>query len=95
MSGKYDTKGCVEILNLVKVISLSVIAAGMEDGWQWSDTLAFLKSPKFEEALKPVLADWALVPLEVMDLDIFDDIALGKEAYGMIQELVAALRPKK
>ncbi len=97
MSGKFGVKATEEVLKLTKVMALAVLAEVAKDGWQVSDLGAFLKSPDFEAALKPVVTDLGLVPAELTELDLWDDLELGKNVYATVQEIIAALKklPKK
>ncbi len=97
MSGKFGVKATLEVLKLTKVVALSILAEVAKDGWQPSDLGAFLKSPDFEAVLKPVVADLAAVPAELTELDLWDDLELGKTVYATVQEVIAALKklPKK
>lgn len=92
MSGKFGVKATEEVLVLVKTVALSIIAEVSKDGYQMTDLLAFLKSPELEKSLAPVVKDLTMVPAELTELDVWDDIELGKFAYGIVQELVGALK---
>lgn len=92
MGGQYDTKGVEEVMTVVKVAVLAVLTAVKKDGWQPSDLGAFLKSPDFETALVPALKDAVEIPLELAELDFFDDLHLARAGYNMMGEVVAALK---
>ncbi len=92
MGGQYGVKATEAAMDLLFVVSLAIVAEAQKTGWRWSDLPAFLKSPKLEEALKPVVATASHVPTEVGELDLWDDLELGRHVYGKIQELVAELK---
>lgn len=92
MGGKYGVQATESVVDLVMVVATAIVQEAQQTGWKWSDLPAFLKSPKLEEALKPVIATAVNVPAEVTELDVFDDIELGKHVYGAVQALVAEIK---
>lgn len=92
MAGKYGIKNCKEVMELVKVVSLSMIGAIKVDGFQVDDLMSFLKSPEFEAAIGPALEDIKLVPEELKELDFFDGIALARSGYDLASQIIAALK---
>ena len=92
MSGKYGTKETQDLLDLVKVTAICILKEVKKDGFQPADLGAFLKSADFEAALKPALENVALVPVELTELDLWDDLALAKYGYGVWQEVQAELK---
>ncbi len=95
MGGKFGTKATVEVIELVKVVAASIIAEVAKDGFQPTDLAAFLQSDAFTKKLAPVIDDIGLVLPEVTELDVWDDIAIGKEVYGVVQEIIADLKALK
>ncbi len=92
MAGTYGVENTKEVLTLAKVVALAVVKEAKKDGFQIADLGAFLKSPEFEAALVPALADIQLVPQEMGELGLIDGVALGRAAYEMVQEVMEALR---
>jgi hypothetical protein len=92
MSGEYGVKETKEVLNLIKVIALSIVAEGKKDGWQPKDALAFLKSPHLEAAVSAAVAGIEQVPAELSDIGVLDGIDLGRYAYGVMDEVLDALK---
>jgi hypothetical protein len=95
MGGKLGTKETQDLLYLVKVSTLVVLREVMKDGFQPQDLGAVLKSPEFEAALKEAMANVTQVPAELTELDLFDDLALGRYVYGMVTDIVAELKAAK
>lgn len=97
MGGKHGTKETAECLYLVKVVALTVIREVKRDGFQVTDLGAFLKSAEFETALTAALTGVDEVPAELAELDLRDDLALGRAVYGVVTDVVQELRaaPKK
>lgn len=92
MAGTYGTKETQELLYVVKVAALAVIREAKKDGWQITDLGAFLKSAEFEAALSPALQGIEQVPEELAELDLRDDLALGRYAYSTVMDIVQELR---
>jgi hypothetical protein len=92
MGGKYGTKNTKELLSLISAVGVAIVVASKKDGWQLSDLLAFLKSPEVDAALASAIADIAVIPAEVVELDVFDGIDLGRHAYACMDKVVDALR---
>lgn len=51
-----------------------------------------MKSPEFEAALQPALADLSDVALEVAELDFSDGVDLAKHAYSCADDMLDAVR---
>lgn len=92
MGGKYGTKETQDLLYLVKCVALPIVREVKKDGFQPTDLGAFLKSPEFEAALKPAIEGTENVPAELAELDLLDDLALGKYAYGIVMDIVQEIR---
>jgi len=92
MGGKFGVKSTEAVLDLVQVVAVAIVEEAQKSGWKWSDVPAFLKSPELEAKVAPVLASGAQVPAELGELDIMDDIELGKHVYGIVQTIVAELK---
>lgn len=92
MAGKYGTKETKELLNVVKVVALSIVKEVKKDGFQPKDLAAFLKDPAFDAAVKPALEGIGEVVPEVTELDFFDGLDLGKYGYAVMDEILEALK---
>ena len=92
MGGQFGTANTEEVLNVVKVAVLAVLQEAKRDGWQPKDLGAFLKSSAFEAALAPALKDVGLVPAELTELDFFDGLRLARYGYGVMDDVLDALK---
>jgi hypothetical protein len=92
MAGQYGTKETQELLYLVKCIALPIVREVKKDGFQKTDLLAFLKSAEFEKALEPAIAGADAVPSELGELDLRDNLALGRYAYDTVMDIVEEIR---
>lgn len=92
MAGKYGTKETQELLYATKVAILAVVREAKKDGWQPTDLGAFLKSAEFEAAVGPAVQGAEGVIDELGELDIWDDLVLGKYVYSMVTDIVGELR---
>ncbi len=92
MGGMYGVKATESAIDLTMVVAVAIIQEAQKSGWKWSDLPAFLKSPKLEEALKPVIATATAIPSEIGELDLWDDIELGRYVYGKVQQLVEEIK---
>lgn len=92
MGGQYGTQNTEELLTLVKVMVLATLAEVTKDGFQPKDLGAFLKSPEFEAALGPAVAEIQLAPLELTELDFFDGLHLARHAYACMDDVLDALK---
>ncbi len=92
MGGKYGTKETQELLYLVKCVALPIVREAKKDGWQASDLGAFLKSAEFEEALGPAFEGVEGVANELTELDLRDDLALGRYVYGVVTDIIEELK---
>ena len=92
MAGTYGTKNTEELLELVRVMSIAILEEVKKDGWQPKDLGAFLKSAKLEAVLAPAVKDAAVAVQELAELDFFDGLALAKYGYGIMDEVLAALK---
>ncbi len=92
MGGKYSTKETEDLLNLAAAVAVAIIHEGKKDGWQPSDLIAFLKSPEVEAAIASAIEGIEKVPAELVELDVFDGLHLGRAAYAVGDKIVDALK---
>lgn len=92
MSGQFGVKNCKEVMELVKVVAVSIVGAVKADGFQIEDLMGFIKSPEFEAAIGPALADIKVVPDELKEMDLFDGLQLARAGYDLVGAVVAALK---
>ncbi len=92
MAGKYGVKETQELLYMVKAAALSIIREVKKDGFQLTDIGAFLKSAEFETAVVLAITGIEQVPEELAELDLRDDLALGRYIYGVVMDVVQELR---
>lgn len=92
MAGIKDTQ---EVLKLVEVFGVFV-AKQLKDGFQGKDIKALFEKlqedPTFVKAITEAIDGIGNVPGEVIDTDLFEGIALGRQAYGMVDAIAAALK---
>lgn len=93
MGGQYGIKETKDVLDLViGCVAMEIVKEIKKDGFQITDLGAFIKSPEFEAKLGAAIENIALVPSEAVEIDLFDGIALGRYAYGLMSELIDQLR---
>lgn len=91
------TKNIEELMDLGKIVTISILKAVSKDGFQMADLGAFLKSDEFEKAVGPALDGINLALEEASDIDLIEGLKLARLGYAMVDEIIteAKLASKK
>lgn len=92
MAGIKDTK---EVLVLIEVFGV-FLARTLKDGFQFTDVQELFDKmkddPEFVKAFMDAFNGIQNIPGEVIDIDVFEGISLGRQGIGMVGSFIDALK---